>query len=142
MADALALSTDLVVYAARAVRMIRHMHDNPADTRVLSLLDQHGAVSVTGLARLDNCAQPTMSAAVSNLVKTGLAAKQANPDDARGTVVTLTDAGRQELLDRRTAFGATVLERLVAAGHTEAELATAVAVLRGLLGTDTSGGNK
>ena len=67
------------------------------------------------------------------LVETGLAAKQPNPHDARGTVVTLTDAGRQELVDRRTAFGATVLEHLVTAGHTEAELATAVAVLRDLL---------
>lgn len=141
MPDPLELSTDLVVYAARAVRMIRYVHDIPADTRVLSLLDQHGAVSVTGLARLDNCAQPTMSAAVSNLVKTGLAAKQPNPHDARGSVVTLTDAGRQELVDRRSAFGATVLEHLVAAGHTEAELATAVALLRDLLGT-TSEGNK
>jgi DNA-binding MarR family transcriptional regulator len=93
------------------------------------------------LARLDNCAQPTMSAAVSSLVKNGLAAKQANPDDARGMVVTLTDAGRQELVDRRTVFGATVLEHLVAAGHTEAELATAVALLRDLLDT-TSEGNK
>lgn len=137
MADALALSTDLVVYAARAVRMIRHVHDIPADTRVLSLLDEHGAVSVTDLARLDNCAQPTMSAAVSNLVKTGLAAKQANPNDARGTVVTLTDAGREELADRRAAFGATVLGHLDAAGHTEAELAIAVALLRDLLGTTT-----
>jgi len=129
----LALSTDLVVYAARLVRMIRHRHDIPADTRVLSLLDEHGPVGITGLARLDRCAQPTMSAAVAQLVEAGLVVKKANPDDARGSVITLTDAGRATLAERRNAFGETVLERLAANDRTEAELAMAVTVLRDIL---------
>ncbi|MFT4286240.1 MarR family winged helix-turn-helix transcriptional regulator [Nocardioides sp.] len=137
---ALTLSTDLVVYTVRVVRLIRHLHDTPADTRVLSLLDQYGELSVTGLARLDRCAQPTMSAAVAQLADDGLVSKKVNPDDARRSVVSLTAAGRAVLAQRRNAFGTTVLDRLSRHHHSEAELATAVAVLRDLL--DTPEGNQ
>lgn len=144
MTAALALSTDLVVYSARLVRLVRHLHDIPADTRVLALLDQHGAVGITGLAKLDRCAQPTMSAAVARLVDGGLVTKEANPQDARGSVITLTPAGHTEIAARRLVYGTTILERLSASNHTEAELATTVAVLRDLLdaSVDTTEGNR
>lgn len=128
------LASDLVVYAARLVRAVRRELELPAGTRIISLLDEHGPLGITQLADLDRCSQPTMSAAVSQLVERGWVTKARNPDDARSTVVTLSDAGRVELGRVRRRHGERVAE-LVAAHPdlTTADLATAVAVLRGVL---------
>src|SRR3954447_18398527 len=91
------LASDLVVHAARLVRAVRRELELPAGTRIISLLDEHGPLGITQLADLARCSQPTMSAAVSQLVEQGWVGKTPNPADARGTVVTLSDAGRDEL---------------------------------------------
>ena len=129
----MALSSDLVVYAARLVRAMRRSLDLPAGVRVLSILDETGPLGITQLAQADNCSQPTMSAQVAQLVHTGLVSKAPNPADARGSVITLTDAGRAELADVRELMSSTVRERLIRSKHTPEELAIAVAVLRDLV---------
>ncbi len=132
------LASDLVVHAARLVRAVRRDLQLPAGIRILSLLDEFGPLGITRLAELDRSSQPSMSGAVAHLVDAGQVTKAANPDDARASVVTLTDAGRAELARVRDAFGARVAG-LVAAhpSLTSEDLATAVAVLRGVL-DDTS----
>jgi len=131
------LSSDLVVYAARLIRAVRRALEQPAGIRVLSLLDEHGALGITQLAAADRSSQPTMSGAVAALVERGWVDKQPNPADARGSVVTLTDAGRAELQRTRRLNGELVAARLAAHGeHSTEELATAVAVLRSILATD------
>ncbi len=135
MSDPVDLGSELVTEAARLVRAIRRRHDLPAGVRVLSLLDEHGALGVTALARADRCAQPTMSATVRDLAGDGWVAKDADPADARASVVTLTPAGRAELARVRRLNGEAVAARLAASTtHTVDDLATAVAVLRDLLG--------
>lgn len=137
------LSSDLVVYAARLVRAVRRANELPAGFRVLSLLDEHGPLGITALASADRCSQPTMSGAVSALADRGWVDKQPNPADARGSVVTLTDSGRQELDRARRRNGELVAARLAAHHeHTAEDLATAVAVLRDVLssGPDTEKG--
>lgn len=129
----LALSTDLVIYTARLVRALRRSSDTPAGARVLSLLDEHGPLGITQLAKLDRCSQPTMSAAVSGLVDSGLVAKDPNPLDARGSVISLTDQGVDVLTGLREGWASTISERLRAHHRTQEELATAVSVLRDLL---------
>lgn len=130
------LGSDLVVYAARLLRAVRRIHELPPGFRVLSLLDEHGPQGITQLAAVDRCSQPTMSAAVSQLAEHGLVDKQPNPRDARGSVVTITSLGLSELARVRAEYGATVAARIKAhPTHTPQELATAVAVLRDLLGT-------
>src|SRR3954452_12086165 len=133
------LASDLVVYAARLVRAVRRDLELPAGTRVISLLDEHGPLGITQLAAADRCSQPTMSAAVSQLVEHGWVTKSPNPDDARGSLVTLTDAGRAELARVRRSHGERVAA-LVAAHptHSFEELATAVAVLRDVLASGTT----
>ena len=131
--DTLALSTDLVIFSARLVRALRRSSDTPAGARVLSLLDEHGPLGVTQLAKLDRCSQPTMSAAVAGLVDSGLVAKAPNPMDARGSVISLTDHGVDVLAGLRQGWASTISERLRAHHRTQEELATAVAVLRDLL---------
>lgn len=132
----LALSTDLVIYTTRLVRALRRTHDVPAGARVLSLLDEYGPLGVTQLAKLDRCSQPTMSAAVAQLVDAGLVAKEPNPVDARGSVVSLTDEGRDSLSSVRNSYATTISERLRAHNRSEEELATVVSVLRELLEND------
>ena len=137
------LSSDLVVYAARLVRAVRRANELPAGFRVLSLLDEHGPLGITALASADRCSQPTMSGAVSALADRGWVDKQPNPADARGSVVTLTDSGRQERDRARRGNGEQDAARLPAHHeHTAEDLATAVAVLRDVLssGPDTEKG--
>jgi DNA-binding MarR family transcriptional regulator len=136
----LALSTDLVIYTARLVRSLRRTHEVPAGIRVLSLLDEQGSLGVTQLAKLDRCSQPTMSAAVAQLVESGLVAKAPNPLDARSSVLSLTDEGRKALASQRETWATTISDRLRVHNRTQDELATAVAVLRDLLEPESTGG--
>ena len=129
--------SDLVVYAARLTRAVRRRHDSTAGLRVLSLLDQHGALGITQLATLDRCSQPTMSAAVALLVERGWVAKEPHPSDRRGSVVELTATGQDELARLRRVNGELVADRLTTTDHTATEVAAAVALLRDLLDNDT-----
>ena len=132
--DAEELASELVVQAARLVRAVRATADLPAGFRVLSLLDEHGPLGITALATIDRCSQPTMSASVAQLAGRGWVDKRPNPADARGSVVTLTDAGRDQLTALRRANGRAVAARLAAhPGRTTEEVAIAVAVLRDAL---------
>jgi DNA-binding MarR family transcriptional regulator len=131
------LSSDLVVYAARLVRAVRRLHEQPAGIRVLALLDEQGPTSVSALARADRCSQPTMSLAVARLLEAGEVGKGTDPVDARRTVVRLTARGRRTLADARRVNGETVAARLAAVdgpvAHSPDDIATAVAVLRDLV---------
>ncbi|WP_246354830.1 MarR family winged helix-turn-helix transcriptional regulator [Nocardioides ungokensis] len=130
------LSSDLVVYAARLVRAVRRANELPAGFRILSLLDEHGPLGITALAAADRSSQPTMSGTVTGLAGKGWVEKRPNPADARGSVVTLTDTGRRELNRVRRMNGELVATRIAAHHeHTAQDVATAVAVLRDVLGT-------
>ncbi|WP_141014181.1 MarR family winged helix-turn-helix transcriptional regulator [Nocardioides sambongensis] len=125
--------SELVVQAARLVRAVRQREPVGAHLRTLSILDQYGALGVTTLATIDRCTQPTMSAAVSRMVELGWVNKQPNPEDARSTLVHLTDDGSAELARYRAANARFVADRLAATDHDLAALHTAVEVLRDLL---------
>ncbi len=131
------LSSDLVVYAARLVRAVRRALEQPAGIRLLSLLDEYGPLGITQLAAADRSSQPTMSGAVAGLVERGWVDKQPNPVDARSSVVSLTDAGREELSRIRRMNGELVAARLADRyAHRTEDLATAVGVLRDVLASD------
>jgi DNA-binding MarR family transcriptional regulator len=133
------LASDLVVHAARLIRAVRRELELPAGTRILSLLDELGPLGITQLADLDRSSQPTMSGAVVQLVERGWVTKEPNPDDARASVVTLTGAGRGELDRVRHRYGEHIAA--IVSDHptiTSEDLATAVAVLRGILQKGTS----
>ncbi len=131
--DLVTQSGDLVTYAARLVRAVRRAVEHPTGVRVLSLLDEHGPLGISALASADRCSQPTMSGVVASLVEAGLVTKTANPDDARGSLVALTDDGRAELVRVRLDNGREVAERLTRSTCTAEDLRTAIAVLRATL---------
>ncbi len=128
------LSNDLVVLSARLVREVRrNTADLPAaSTRLMSLLDELGPSTVGVLAHNDRCSQPTMSGIVNGLVAKGWVQRDQHPDDARSTLVSMTEAGRRKLTAVRRRNAALVAERIEASGRTAEELATAVAVLSDL----------
>jgi DNA-binding MarR family transcriptional regulator len=126
-------SSELVVYAARLVRAVRRRVSQPAGIRILALLDEVGPQGVTALAEFDRSSQPTVSGAVRQLVEQGLVAKDADPDDARRSVVRLTPDGRRTLTTARRNNGAAVAEQLARTGHTADDVAAAVAVLRAVM---------
>ncbi|KRF17641.1 MarR family transcriptional regulator [Nocardioides sp. Soil797] len=132
----LAASSDLATYAARFVRASRqHIHHTPpAGIRVLSLLDEHGPSGVSRLAALDRCSQPTMSGAVAGLVERGWVTKEADPHDARASLVALADPGREALAVVRRRNAEAVSAAI--SDHptlTSEDLDTAVAVLAAVL---------
>lgn len=129
------LSNDLVVLSARLVREVRRRHRDsaPAAIRVLSLVDELGASTVSRLAEADRCSQPTMTGLVNGLAERGWLERRPHPDDARSNLVSMTTQGRAALDDVRRRNAALVAERITASGRTPEELATAVAVLADVL---------
>ncbi len=122
------------MYAARLVRVIRRTaaNDSTASLRLLSQLDELGAVTVTELARADRSTQPTISAGVRGLEEKGWVHRVSNPDDARSTLLQLSDSGRAELQAARQRHGAVVDDLAARQGLAPEAIAEAVAVLRTL----------
>ena len=129
------LSNDLVVLSARLVREVRRNNAAvpAASTRLLSLLDELGPTTVGALAQADRCSQPTMSGLVNGLVDKGWLRRQAHPEDARSSLVSMTPSGGETLAAIRHRNATVVAERIARAGRTPEELATTVAVLTDLL---------
>jgi DNA-binding MarR family transcriptional regulator len=127
------LGSELTLYAARLVRLLRRELPQPVGMRVMSILDESGPLGVTQLAAIDQCSQPTMSGTVNGLVERGWVTKQPDPSDARSTLVSLTPQGRATLDEARAANGAAIAERLASAGVSADDLSTAVTVLRTVL---------
>lgn len=74
----------------------------------LSSLDRHGEARLTELAVSEGVSQPTMTQAVARLRNEGLVAQLPDPTDGRAVLVSITDAGRETLADRRATRAANV----------------------------------
>lgn len=80
----------------------------------LSRLERHGATRVTDLARAEVATQPAMTGLVQRLEQAGLVARRPDPEDARASLVDITDEGRAALADRRAEQDAAIVSRLAA----------------------------
>jgi DNA-binding MarR family transcriptional regulator len=121
---------ELVLLAGKLIRQLRRDINMPASYRVLATLDDLGSAGISQLAAADGISQPTMSAQVAALVQEGYVAKTPHPTDARAQVLSLTDAGRAYLRENRERLAEMVRGRL--STHTDADVATAIAVLKSL----------
>ncbi len=132
--DLTAVGNDLLRATARLNRWAtRHASfDVPyAQARLLALLDELGPARVSVLAEADNSSQPTLTTQVQRLEASGWARREADPDDARATLISLTAEGRSALEGvRRARFDvlAPVLEHLDPAD--QEHLRDAVALLQ------------
>ena len=111
------LAGELVRFArlsARAKGMLRP-GEFGADFSALMLLfplRQAGPMRITDLAEIKQADASTVSRQAAQLVKTGLARREADPDDGRATRLAITDAGLAactRLHDARHAFLSTTL---------------------------------
>src|SRR3954468_15695389 len=100
------LGNDLLRSAARLSRWAsRHASfDVPfAQARLLALLDELGPSRVSALAAADHSSQPTSTTQLQRLEASGWVHRASDPDDARATVISLSDEGRAALESVRRA---------------------------------------
>ena len=90
-----------------SVLLIKHLGDRRGlsltSAAVLSTLHEQGPVRLTALAAAIGVKQPSMTQLVQRLERDGLATRVSDPEDGRGTLVGITDAGRRLLVNRRRA---------------------------------------
>src|SRR6201993_4209122 len=113
---------DIAVGIAEALRvgssvMIRHLARGSSLTsrNVLAALATEGPSRLTALAAATGIAQPAMTQLVGRLERDGLVVRLIDPEDARATLVDITDSGRAvwtELKESRRERLAELLDNL------------------------------
>ena len=93
--------SDIAVGIAEALRVgatlgVRHLARGTSLTsrNVLAALAAEGPSRLTALATVTGIAQPAMTQLVGRLEREGLVVRLIDPEDARATLVAITDAGR------------------------------------------------
>lgn len=85
---------------------------------------------ITTLAAREPVSQPTMSTLLKRLEKRGLVTRTADPDDARASLVIITDSGRALLTERSQSRSHWIASRLAKLdAESRATVADAVALL-------------
>jgi DNA-binding MarR family transcriptional regulator len=81
----------------------------------LSTLDRTGTKRITELAAIEGVTQPSMTTLIAGLERQGLVDRAGDPKDKRVSLVSLTEAGREYMVQRRkagTAAFATLVSQL------------------------------
>ena len=91
------------------------------ETSALARLDRNGPAASSELARAEQISPQSMGATLSALEARGLVARDPDARDGRRIVLSVTEAGRQLLTDKRDARTER-LARALAAGFTQEEL--------------------
>jgi riboflavin biosynthesis pyrimidine reductase/DNA-binding MarR family transcriptional regulator len=99
-----------------------------AETSALSRLDRGGPASSSELAKQDRISPQSMGATLAALEQRSLVARDRDPGDGRRIVLSITDAGRQLVNDRRGARTEQIATALRGA-FTDAELGQLLAVV-------------
>jgi DNA-binding MarR family transcriptional regulator len=130
------LGEALFVRVARLHRLISsEVGEGPsiAQTRTLARLAS-GPMRVSALAVAERMAQPSMTAMVDRMVRTGWVERGSDPTDGRAVTVTITVLGQIELERVRVASGQALEARLARLGPDErAALAAALPALDAVL---------
>jgi DNA-binding MarR family transcriptional regulator len=91
------------------------------ESAALTRLDRGGPSTASALARLEQISPQSMGATLGALEARGLVERRPDPQDGRRVVLSITDAGRQVLQNKRNAR-AERLAKALAAGFTPSEL--------------------
>jgi DNA-binding MarR family transcriptional regulator len=73
------------------------------ETAALSRLDRYGPTTASAMARAEQISPQSMGATLGALESRGLVARRPDPEDGRRVVLSVTEAGRALLRDKRTA---------------------------------------
>lgn len=108
--------------------LLRRLRQVPAEgeltlpeTSALVRLDRGGPATPGALAKLEQISPQSMGATLGALELRGLVERRPDPGDGRRAVMSLTEAGRQTLWQRRTAR-TQQLAKALSAGFTRSEL--------------------
>ncbi|MGN6328778.1 MAG: MarR family winged helix-turn-helix transcriptional regulator [Rhodanobacter sp.] len=101
--DAMALAEELRRSIGTFVRAIRQKTatGRSAPSETLGLLEREGAMSVAALAQRRSVTHQSMRVVVAQLMATGMVDRNPDPGDGRSWLVSLSDAGRAQLLRDR-----------------------------------------
>jgi len=119
VAAALRVSIGLLLRRMRQVRVEGEL--TVPETSALARLDRNGPATSSALAKLDQISPQSMGATLSALEARGLVERRPDAKDGRRVVLSVTEAGRQVLRDKRDARTAQLAQAL-AAGFTRDEL--------------------
>jgi DNA-binding MarR family transcriptional regulator len=113
------------------LRRLRQVHGEGEltlpESSALVRLERGGPATPSALARLEQISPQSMGATLAALESRGLIERHADPADGRRSVMSVTEAGRQVLGDRRNAR-TEQLARALSAGFTRPELEQLIAV--------------
>ncbi|PZH16298.1 MarR family transcriptional regulator [Streptomyces sp. NTH33] len=90
-----------------------------AQVELLQVLGEHSPARISDLAARQRLAPSTVSGLIGQMITTGLVAREVDPADRRASVVTLTDAGRDQLTAWTTAHERRMDAALAALDDTE-----------------------
>ncbi len=91
------------------------------ETSALARLDRGGPATPSALAKLEQISPQSMGATLGALEACGLVERRPDPEDGRRAVMSLTEAGREMLRNRRNAR-TQQLAKALSTGFTPAEL--------------------
>ncbi|HEY7266812.1 MAG TPA: MarR family transcriptional regulator [Solirubrobacterales bacterium] len=100
---------------ARRLRQEAGTELGPSQVAALATIERHGPLSPSELAELERIKRPTATRILRHLEEAGLAERVKDPDDGRGSIVSVTADGRahlKRLRARKTAYLATRLDGL------------------------------
>jgi DNA-binding MarR family transcriptional regulator len=119
VAGALRVSVGLLHRRLRQVRPEGEL--SLPETSALARLDRGGPATPGALAKLEQISPQSVGATLAGLEARGLVARRPDPGDGRRAVMSLTEAGRRVLQDKRAARTQQLAQAL-SAGFSAAEL--------------------
>jgi DNA-binding MarR family transcriptional regulator len=100
---------------ARRLRQEAGTGLGPSQVGALATIERHGPLSPSELAELERIKRPTATRILRHLEDAGLVERVKDPEDGRGSILSVTAAGRthlRRLRARKTAYLATRLDKL------------------------------
>jgi DNA-binding MarR family transcriptional regulator len=119
---------------ARRLRQEAGTDLGPSQVAALATIERHGPLSPSELADAERIKRPTATRILRYLEEAALVARVKDPEDGRGSIVSITAAGRthlKRLRARKTAYLASRLDRLPAEDRRTLE--RAAELLEGML---------
>lgn len=121
----------------RRIRIDGHESIPPLQLSALVTVEEHGPLRLSELARREAVTAPTMSRVLAALDEQGLVVRTADPQDARGVLITLSGEGAARLDEVRSHRTALVARRLARLDDEQLDaLAAAMPALEELLVDD------
>jgi DNA-binding MarR family transcriptional regulator len=127
---------------ARLARQQRRSYPSgltPSQQSALAIIDRHGPIRLSDLARQEAVAPPTITRIVAKLEADGLVTRQADASDRRIARVSITEAGHRRMVETREGRNRWLAAKLaeLPAGDTAAILAVVDPLERLVAATNT-----